>query len=110
MRDLLFWRRRGAEDDDLDRELEAHLELATDERVDAGLPPREAQLAARREFGSVTLTKEELRDMRAGATLERLWRETRHAGRRLLRSPAFTIATVLTLGLAISANVVIFTV
>ena len=32
MRDLRFWRWRRAEDDDLDREIETHLELATDER------------------------------------------------------------------------------
>ncbi len=69
MRDFRFWRGRKAEDDDLDRELEAHLELATDERVEAGLPLRDAQLAARREFGSVALTKEELRDMRTGLAL-----------------------------------------
>ena len=79
MRDLRFWRWRKAEDDDLDRELEAHLELATDERLEAGLPLREAQYAARREFGSVALTKEELRDMRPGAALERVWQETERA-------------------------------
>jgi hypothetical protein len=110
MRDLHFWRWRKAEDDDLDRELHVHLELATDERLEAGIPLRDAQLAARREFGSVVLTKEELRDMRTGAALERLWQETRHAARRLLRSPAFTAATVLTLALAIGANASIFAV
>ena len=48
--------------------------------------------------------------MRNGAILDRPGRELRHAARRLLRSPAFTLATVLTLALAISANVAIFTV
>jgi len=110
MRDLRFWRRRNAEDDDLDRELRVHLELATEERLEAGVPLRDAQLAARREFGSVALTKEELRDMRRGAAVERLWQETRYAARRLLRSPAFTAATVLTLALAIGANASIFAV
>jgi putative ABC transport system permease protein len=110
MRDLRFWRWRKAEEDDLDRELRVHVELATEERLDAGTPLRDAQLAARREFGSVALTKEELRDMRTGAAFERLWRETRYAGRRLRRSPAFTAATVLTLALAIGANASIFAV
>src|SRR5438552_9157174 len=103
MRDLRFWRWRGAEDDDLDREIETHLELATDEHREVGLPHHEAQLAAHREFGSVARTKEELRDMRTGAALERLWQETLFARRRLFRSPAFTAATVLTLALAIGA-------
>ncbi|HEV2983162.1 MAG TPA: ABC transporter permease, partial [Vicinamibacterales bacterium] len=110
MRDLRFWRWRKVEDDDLDRELEAHLELATEESLEAGLPLWEAQLAAHREFGSVALTKEELRDMRTGAALERIWQESRYALRRLLRSPAFTLATVLTLALAIGANASIFAV
>ncbi len=110
MRDLRFWRWRKAEDDDLDREIEAHLELATDEHLEAGLPLRDAQLAAHRQFGSVALTKEELRDMRTGAALERLWQELRFAARRLVRSPAFTLASVLTLALAIGANASIFAV
>ena len=108
--DFRFWRGRQREDDELDRELEVHLALEVEERVEAGVPLRDAHLAARRAFGSVALTKEELRDMRTGAALERLWQETRHAGRRLRRSPAFALATVLTLALAIGANAAIFAV
>ncbi len=40
--------------------------------------------------------------------MEALAQEFRQAARRLLRSPAFTLATVLTLGLAIGANGAIF--
>src|ERR1700724_482209 len=54
--------------------------------------------------------EEELRDMRTGAALDRLGREMRHAARRLVRTPAFTVTTVLTLALAIGANVAIFAV
>jgi predicted permease len=110
MQDFHFWRWRKAEDEDLAREIKTHLDLATDEHLEAGLPLREAQFAAHRQFGSVALTKEELRDMRTGAALERMWQETRFAGRRLLRSPAFTLASVLTLALAIGANASIFAV
>src|SRR5262245_12780266 len=110
VRDLRFWRWRKAEDDDFDRELRVHIELATEERLAAGMPQDDALLAARREFGSVALTKDEVRDMRTGAALEQVLQETRHAVRRLLRSPAFTTATVLTLALAIGANASIFAV
>src|SRR3989442_4854767 len=104
MRDLRFWRWRKAEDDEVDRELEAHLELATEERLEAGLPMREAQLAAPREFGSVALTKEELRDIRTRAALDRVWQETRYGGRRVLPSPNLTLATVLKLAPAVRAD------
>ena len=42
--------------------------------------------------------------------MDAVGREIRHATRRLVRSPAFTLATVLTLRLAIGANIAIFTV
>jgi hypothetical protein len=48
--------------------------------------------------------------MRPGAAIDRLRRELRQAARRLVRAPAFTLATVLTLALAIAANVSIFAV
>ena len=41
--------------------------------------------------------------------MDTIHREITHATRRLLRSPAFTLATVTTLALAIAANVAIFT-
>ena len=110
MRDLRFWRWRKDQDDDVDREFEVHLALEVEEQLERGVPLRDAKLAARREFGSVALAKEELRDMRTGAALDRLGRELRHAARRLVRSPAFTLATVLTLALAIGANASIFAV
>ena len=42
MRNLRFWRWRKAADDDLDRELQVHLELATEERLEAGMTQRDA--------------------------------------------------------------------
>jgi predicted permease len=112
MRDLRFWRWRRAQDDDMDRELEVHLELAAAERFEAGVPPREAQRAARREFGSVALAKEELRGMRRGAAVERLLsqalRDFLHGLRLLRRSPGFTAVAVLILALPIAANTALF--
>jgi putative ABC transport system permease protein len=45
-----------------------------------------------------------------GATMSDLLSEVRHAFRGLVRSPAFTIAAVLTMGLGIGANTAIFSV
>jgi predicted permease len=110
MRDLRFWRWRRAQDDDLDRELDLHLDLATEEHSEAGV--REARLAARREFGSVSLTKEEVRGLRMGAALERLlshaFRDFLYGLRLLGRAPGFTAVAVLILALPIAANSVVF--
>jgi predicted permease len=43
------------------------------------------------------------------SAMEKLLREIRHALRRLVKAPVFTASAVLTLGLAIGANVAIFT-
>src|SRR5262249_25547644 len=51
-----------------------------------------------------------LRGIRRSACMDATFRELRHAARRLLRAPAFTLAAVLTLALAIGANAAIFTV
>jgi predicted permease len=48
--------------------------------------------------------------MGKGVTLDLIRSETRQAVRRLIRTPVFTLATVLTLALAIGANVAIFAV
>jgi putative ABC transport system permease protein len=50
------------------------------------------------------------RRLRKDLTMSAFSRELRHAARRLRRSPAFTLATVLTLALAIGANASIFAV
>jgi putative ABC transport system permease protein len=47
---------------------------------------------------------------RRGGRMDRLGQELRHAARRLVRSPAFTVTAVLTLALAIGANAAIFAV
>src|SRR5687767_9676159 len=47
---------------------------------------------------------------RKAGQMDGLGQEVRHAARRLLRAPAFTVATILTLALAIGANASIFAV
>ena len=47
--------------DDLDKELQAHLELEAAEQEKAGRQPDEARYAARRALGNLALIKEETR-------------------------------------------------
>jgi hypothetical protein len=55
--------RRNRLDNDLDEEIQAHLAMATRERIDRGEEPDAAEAAARREFGNRTLVKETTRDI-----------------------------------------------
>jgi hypothetical protein len=53
------WRKRS---DELEKEIQHHLQMAETERIERGASPNEAQAGARREFGNVELVKETTRD------------------------------------------------
>jgi hypothetical protein len=57
---LLMWRRR--QDAELDEELESHLRMAIQDRIERGESPDQAAAAARREFGNLLLVRETARD------------------------------------------------
>ena len=81
------WSRR---EDDLDRELSAHLELEAKELRDGGLAADEARFAARRALGNPALIKEDTRAMWGWTSMERCAQDLRFAIRTLRKSPSFT--------------------
>lgn len=93
----------GREKLEAEREAEFrfHQSLEQQQQRHVGLSPDEARLALRRSFGSDVYYREEVRQMSLASRLEAFTRNVRLGFRSLARSPEFTLATVLTLGLGI---------
>src|SRR5712692_7008240 len=93
---------------DLDQEVHAHLEMLIEENIRAGMPPEEAQRAARIELGGIEQVKEQVREKRLGNGLHAVAADCRFGLRQLRKNPGFTVTVVLTLALSFGANTAIF--
>jgi putative ABC transport system permease protein len=101
---------------EIDEEIAFHLECRAAELEATGRDARSARRQAEREFGNVAAARVELtslgrsrvRQARRAAWWEAVWYEARLAARGLARSPGFTAAVVVVLGLGIGVNAAMF--
>lgn len=102
--------KRGWWDEERSREIQSYLEIETEENLSKGMSPDEAQSAAYRKFGNVTMIREEIYHMNTLGFVETLWRDARHAWRRLCASPIFALFTAFTLALGIGATTAVYSI
>ena len=73
-------------DDELKREIQTHLDLEAEERVADGMSETDARYAARRAFGNVTRTQEDVRAVWTRRWLDEIVQDVRYALRTLRKS------------------------
>jgi macrolide transport system ATP-binding/permease protein len=93
--------RRSLVEQELNEELQFHLEHKIEEGIARGLSPKQARNAAMRAMDGLEQRKEEMRDMRRIHWLTDFLDDTRYAIRSLRRTPGLTAFVAITLALGI---------
>ncbi len=93
--------------DGFDAEIQDHISRETEENIARGLSPKAARAAALRQFGSLALTREDVRAVWRPVWLDQLQQDVRWGLRLSLRQRTFSIAVILSLAIGIAGSAVI---
>lgn len=95
-------------DDELEQELQLHVDLAAEAARRRGMPAAEAERLTRAQLGGTAQAVEALRDQRHLPWLADAIRDARHAVRGLRKHSGFALVSVLSLAIGIGANCAAF--
>lgn len=99
------WNRGSPSDAEIARELQDHLDLEAESLGASQHTARsDARFAASRRFGNVGVARDAVRAVWHWAWLDELGQDVRHGARALSRSPAYSVAVVVTLAMGIGAG------
>jgi len=97
-------------ENELDEELDFHLEKEIEQNLMRGMNPEDARSAALRSFGGVERVKEESRDVRGIRLIEELCYDLSYGLRMLRKLPGVMAIAIATLAVGVGANTAIFSV
>src|ERR1700683_1764175 len=109
LRRAAYLGRRSQFDEELDDEIQFHIETRVEELRREGMPSAEARQRARCEFGPRARMREDSRGAWQFQWIEDLWRDLVYGARTFAKSPGFSAVAILSLGIGVGANFVMFT-
>src|ERR1700677_997602 len=95
---------------ELSEEMRAHLDEKVEELVEGGMSRKDAEAAARREFGNLGMIEEDGRAAWRWELVEDLLADVRYGLRGLRKNLGFTVVALLTIAIGIGANAAVFSV
>jgi hypothetical protein len=103
-------RRRRLVEQDLERDIQEHIDFETADNIARGMSPEEARYAAIRKFGNIARVKEDTATVWAWVWLETLGSDVKHALRRIRRTPGTAALAALSLAIAFAPSVALLSV